>query len=48
MNMSIQVNTEELVETLLYVAPVRPVMIWGPPGIGKTAVVNQFSELVGL
>lgn len=48
MNISIQVNSEELVETLLYVAPVRPVMIWGPPGIGKTAVVNQFSELVGL
>ncbi|CAN7687813.1 AAA family ATPase [Rhizobium sp. LjRoot254] len=33
---------------LLNVAPVLPVFIWGPPGIGKSALVRQFSENVGL
>lgn len=33
---------------LLNVAPVLPVFIWGPPGIGKSALVRQFAENVGL
>lgn len=33
---------------LLNVAPARPVFIWGPPGIGKSSIVQQFSEAVGL
>jgi MoxR-like ATPase len=38
----------ELMDFLLNVAPVRPVFIWGPPGIGKSSIVAQFAEAVGL
>ncbi|MDO5083251.1 MoxR family ATPase [Arachnia propionica] len=38
----------ELSEFLLNVATVRPVFIWGPPGIGKSALVERFAESVGL
>lgn len=38
----------ELMDFLLNVAPVRPVFIWGPPGIGKSSIVAQFAENVGL
>lgn len=41
-------NIQELKEFLLYVAPIRPVFIWGPPGIGKSSIVNQFTEEVGI
>ncbi len=33
---------------LLHVAVVRPVFIWGPPGIGKSALVTRFAEELGL
>ena len=33
---------------LLNVAPVLPVFIWGPLGIGKSALVRAFAEAVGL
>jgi MoxR-like ATPase len=33
---------------LLEVAPVMPVFIWGPPGIGKSALVRGFADAVGL
>lgn len=33
---------------LLNVAPSMPVFIWGPPGIGKSALVRGFAEAVGL
>jgi MoxR-like ATPase len=33
---------------LLNVAPVLPVFIWGPPGIGKSALVRGFADSVGL
>ena len=33
---------------LLNVAPVRPVFIWGVPGIGKSSLVGQFAADVGL
>lgn len=45
-NETLDIN--ELKEFLLYVAPVRPVFIWGPPGIGKSSMVNQFSSELGL
>lgn len=48
MNLSISVTQEELSEVLLNVAPVRPVYIWGAPGIGKSAIVEQFASDVGL
>src|SRR5918997_5822292 len=38
----------ELSEFLLNVALVRPVFVWGPPGIGKSALVQRFAEDVGL
>lgn len=48
MNLPLSVTQEELSEVLLNVAPVRPVYIWGAPGIGKSALVEQFAEKVGL
>ena len=48
MNLLFSVTQEELSEVLLNVAPVRPVYIWGAPGIGKSALVEQFAESVGL
>lgn len=38
----------ELSEFLLNIAPVRPVFIWGAPGIGKSSLVEQFAQSVGL
>lgn len=48
MNLSINVTPMELSEVLLNIAPVRPVYIWGAPGIGKSALVEQFASNVGL
>jgi len=48
MNPNITVTQTELFEFLLNVAVVRPVFIWGPPGIGKSSIVQQFSAQVGL
>lgn len=48
MNLPITINQEDLLEVLLNVAPVRPVFIWGAPGIGKSALVEKFAEEVGL
>ena len=48
MNLSITVNQEGLKEILLNLAPVRPVFIWGAPGIGKSALVEEFAIEVGL
>ena len=38
----------QLSEFLLHVALVRPVFIWGPPGIGKSSLVTQFADSLGL
>ena len=43
MNLPISVNQEELLDILLNVATVRPVFIWGAPGIGKSALVEKFA-----
>lgn len=48
MNLPVQVTQEELSEILLTVAPIRPVFIWGAPGIGKSALVEQFAMDVGM
>lgn len=48
MNTPVTVTQKQLFEFLLNVAVVRPVFIWGPPGTGKSAIVQQFSEQVGL
>lgn len=48
MNLSFSVTQSELLEVLLNVAPVRPVFIWGAPGIGKSALVEKFADEVGL
>ncbi len=48
MNLSYSVTQNELLDVLLNVAPVRPVFIWGAPGIGKSALVEKFAEEVGL
>src|SRR5262249_23944292 len=38
----------EILDFFLHVAPVRPIFIWGPPGIGKSALVEQFARSVGM
>lgn len=43
-----EVFPEELFDFLLNMAIVNPVMIWGAPGIGKTSIVNQFAEAIGM
>src|SRR5258706_5957172 len=48
MNSPITLSQKQLSEFLLNVAVVRPVFIWGPPGIGKSALVQCFAEAVGL
>jgi MoxR-like ATPase len=42
------ITPTELSKLLLNVAPTRPVFIWGPPGIGKSALVERFARDVGL
>lgn len=48
MNLAISVDQKQLLEILLNVGTVRPVFIWGAPGIGKSAIVEQFAADVGL
>ncbi len=48
MNLPVTVNQSELLDILLNIAPSRPVFIWGAPGIGKSALVEEFAIEVGL
>lgn len=48
MNSSFTITQKQLFDFLLNVAPVRPVFIWGPPGIGKSSIVREFAAQVGL
>jgi MoxR-like ATPase len=48
METTITVTQSQLIEFLLNVAIVRPVFIWGAPGIGKSSLVEHFANLVGL
>ena len=45
---AISLTQAQLPEFLLNVAVVRPVFIWGAPGIGKSALVQQFAQRLGL
>lgn len=48
MNAAVTVTQKELADFLLNVAVVRPVFVWGPPGVGKSSLVQQFADQVGL
>jgi MoxR-like ATPase len=48
MNACTTLTQRQLSDFLLNVAVVRPVFIWGPPGIGKSALVERFADEVGL
>ena len=48
MNLPVTVTQSDLLEILINVAPSRPVFIWGAPGIGKSALVEQFAADIGL
>jgi MoxR-like ATPase len=48
MQIPISLSQSQLIIFLLNVAPVRPVFIWGAPGIGKSSLVGQFAADVGL
>ena len=48
MNLAISVDQKQLKDILLNVSVVRPVFIWGAPGIGKSAIVEEFATEVGL
>jgi MoxR-like ATPase len=42
------VTPAQLHDLLLHVAVVRPVFVWGAPGIGKSSLVRQFAASLGL
>lgn len=42
------ITPTQLPDLLLHLAPVRPVFVWGQPGIGKSALVRAFAAAVGL
>lgn len=48
MNLPITVTQNDLLEILINIAPTRPVFIWGAPGIGKSALVEEFAQEIGL
>ena len=48
MNLPISVTQSDLLEILLNIGTIRPVFIWGAPGIGKSALVEKFAAEVGL
>ena len=48
MNLSVNLTQNKLKEFLLNVAVVRPVFIWGAPGIGKSSLVEQFAGELGM
>jgi hypothetical protein len=45
---SVTVTPARLPELLLGLATVRPVFIWGAPGIGKSSLVREFAGSLGL
>lgn len=48
MNAAKTLTQKQLFQFLLNTAVVRPVFIWGPPGIGKSSLVQQFAAQLGL
>jgi len=45
---AITVTPARLPDLLLHLAVVRPVFVWGAPGIGKSSLVRAFAESLGL
>lgn len=45
---NVSLKVAGLKEFLLDFAPVRPVFVWGAPGIGKSAIIEQFANELGL
>jgi AAA domain (dynein-related subfamily) len=48
MNSNISLSIRQVHEFLLDVAISRPVFVWGPPGIGKSSLVEQFAQQLGV
>ena len=48
MNLTVTINHRQLLDVLLNVGLTRPVFIWGAPGIGKSAIVQEFANSLGL
>ena len=48
MNLTVAVYHRQLLDVLLNVGLIRPVFIWGAPGIGKSAIVQEFADALGL
>ncbi|GHH58260.1 ATP-binding protein [Lentzea cavernae] len=48
MRSTVTVTPAQLPEVLLHVAVVRPVFLWGAPGIGKSSLVRKFATELGL
>lgn len=48
MNLPMSVTSNEVAEILLNIATVRPVFLWGAPGIGKSALIEKFAGEVGM
>src|ERR1041385_8786342 len=48
MNIAHTLTPAQLIDFLLNVATVRPVFIWGAPGIGKSSLVTEFAATVGI
>lgn len=48
MHSAITVTPARLPDLLLHVAVVRPVFVWGAPGIGKSSLVRDFAGSLGL
>lgn len=48
MHSQVTLSIKQIHELLLNVASVRPVFIWGPPGVGKSSLVEQFAASLGL
>ncbi|MEV3870258.1 MoxR family ATPase [Streptomyces sp. NPDC049906] len=48
MQSAVTVTPSRIPELLLGLATVRPVFLWGAPGIGKSSLVRQFADSLGL
>ncbi|MFB7373444.1 ATP-binding protein [Streptomyces sp. NPDC056222] len=48
MQAAVTVTPAQIPELLLGLATVRPVFLWGAPGIGKSSLVRKFADSLGL